>query len=290
MAHSRSESEHRHMCIEYLDCEKEMKLAKSLMDQGDIALDPALHPRIAIRLSRGNQLQRDIRDFEASKRHPRAWTPPANARPLHQAQAPGSVPRQPLPAHTAQPIPRPSIAAPPRQSSYSPIPGPLSSPPPPTFHRPSPTPAPAAAPRMPKPGSPLSPYLRSHNPIAPASFFLAPTQPYHHAVVVVDELPWLSRGLVVLKFDKEKDWTEACDVGSLDEGDYVAERVSCFEDGRVEARAAERNVAEGMKAGRIGGVGQAVGEMMEMEIVSKRWLGEVLVETIKGGYFAHLGQ
>ena len=51
------------------------------------------------------------------------------------------------------------------------------------------------------------------------------------------------------KFDKEKDWTETADVGSLNEGDYVAERVSCDEDGRVEARSAERNTPEEMKAG-----------------------------------------
>ena len=72
--------------------------------------------------------------------------------------------------------------------------------------------------------------------------------------------------------------------GSLDEGDYVAERVSCFEHGRVEQRAAERNTPERMKVVRIGE--WEIEE--EMEVVSKRWLGEVLVETIKGGYFAHL--
>jgi hypothetical protein len=43
---------------------------------------------------------------------------------------------------------------------------------------------------------------------------------------------------------------------------------------------------DGMKMVRFGEV-----ELEEeMEVVSKRWLGDVLVEIIKGGYVAHLGQ
>lgn len=119
----------------------------------------------------------------------------------------------------------------------------------------------------------------------PASFFLGPQQPYHHAVVVIDEPRWLSRGLVILKFDKEKDWTDVADtVGSLDDGDYVAERVSCYEHGRVKQRTVERNIPEGMKPVRFG---ELEGDE-DVEVVSKRWLGEVLAEIIKGGYFAHL--
>ena len=139
--------------------------------------------------------------------------------------------------------------------------------------------------RIAKPGSPLNPLRHSTDPMAPASFLLFPHQPYHHAVLVLDEYAWQNHGLVLLKFDREKDWADMADAaGSLDEGDYVAERVSCFEHGRVEQRAAERNTPERMKLVRIGE--WEVEE--EMEVVSKRWLGEVLVETIKGGYFAHL--
>jgi hypothetical protein len=108
--------------------------------------------------------------------------------------------------------------------------------------------------------------------MAPASFLLFPHQPYHHAVLVLDEYAWQSRGLVLLKFDREKDWADMADaVGSLGEGDYVAERVSCFEHGRVEQRAAERNTPERMKVVRIGE--RQIEE--KMEVVSKRWLGEV---------------
>ena len=93
--------------------------------------------------------------------------------------------------------------------------------------------------RIAKPGSPLNPLRHSTDPMAPASFLLFPHQPYHHAVFVLDEYAWQTRGLVLLKFDREKDWADMADAaGSLDEGDYVAERVSCFEHGRVEQRAA----------------------------------------------------
>ena len=136
-----------------------------------------------------------------------------------------------------------------------------------------------------KPGSPLNPLRHSNDPLAPASFLLLPHQPFHHAVLVLDEYAWQNRGLVLLKFDREKDWADmAAATGSLDEGDYVAERVSCFEHGRVEQRVAERNAPEQAKVVRIGE--WEVEE--EMEVVTKRWLGDVLVETIKGGYFAHL--
>lgn len=132
----------------------------------------------------------------------------------------------------------------------------------------------------------MNPLERSVAPIAPASF-LGLQQPYHHAVLVIDEPGWHSRGIVVLKFDKEKDWTDVADVvGSLDEGDYVAERVSCHEHGRVEQRTAERNTPEGMKPVRLG----EPGPEEDVEIVSKRWLGEVLVEIVRGGYFAHLAR
>jgi hypothetical protein len=156
---------------------------------------------------------------------------------------------------------------------------------------PDPSPPTAAPPasiatRVAKPGSPLNPLARSVAPIAPASF-LGPQQPYHHAVLVIDEPGWHSRGIVVLKFDKEKDWTDVADaVGSLDEGDYVAERVSCHKHGRVEQRTAERNTPDGMKPVRLG----EPGPEEDVEIVSKRWLGEVLVEIVRGGYFAHLAR
>jgi hypothetical protein len=350
--HSRNEREHRNMYIEYLDCEKELRLAHLNVQHGNLALHPANHPRVGGRLYRGQQLQNLVRDIEAAKRHPNAWTRPPNvitteqtAVSAHRPQLSASMPPPPFPARTvlaqqeaAGPTTQPpssavqalsqavSAAA---SSAFQPIlpassrnvPAPRSPTPgtllsassaqlplntkasrspspsagstrgrPPSASVPSSAPfapAPPIATRVAKPGSPLNPLERSTTPIAPASFFLAPYQPYHHAAIVIDELAWQRRGLVVLKFDKEKDWTESADaVGSLDEGDYVAERVSCFKDGRVEQRATERNMPEGMKMVRFGEV--ELGE--EMEVVSKRWLGDVLVEIVKGGYVAHLGQ
>ena len=89
----------------------------------------------------------------------------------------------------------------------------------------------------------------------------------------------------MLKFDKERDWAESADVDDLD-GGFVAERVSCYADGRVEQRAREKNTPEEKKPLRMGELELEP----QMELVSKRWLGEVLVETVKGGYFAHLAQ
>jgi hypothetical protein len=324
------------MYIEYLDCQKELTLASMNVQRGNLALHPAVHPRVGGRLSRGKQLQKSIMDLEAAKRHPTAWNQTAGVTIQKQApalapgplmrqpgsqpaagpstQLSGSMPPPPLPAHAmlarqqaagliTQPpssalqalTPFRAIApAPPRHvqgpASRSSIPGrppgaPSPSPRPSTTGLPAPAPnAPAA--RIAKSGSPLNPLERSTNTIAPASYLLAPHQPYHHAVIVIDEHRWQQRGLIVLKFDKEKDWTDTDDVGSLDEGDYVAERVSCYADGRVEQRTTERNTPEWMKLVRIGEIDLE----QEMEIVSKRWLGEVLVEIIKGGYFAHLGQ
>ena len=288
------------MCIEYLDCEKEMRLAKLNIDHGNIALDPAVNPRVGSRLHRGNQLQNAIRGFEAAKAHPNAWVRPANVVTSQHAQA--AMPHPPLPPVIVQPTPfRPILPAPSRHAGESrpatlpstggaliPLPAvALSTPGPPPNSTTAPPPKPPR--RVAKPGSPLNPHTRSPNPIAPASFFLANTQPYHHAVLVIDEPPWQRRGLVLLKFDREKDWTNPSDVvGSLDAGDYIAERVGCFEGGHVEARFAERNTPERMKPERIGGeVRQEQAD--EMEVVAKRWLGEALVDTIKGGYFAHLG-
>ena len=288
------------MCIEYLDCEKEMRLAKLNIDHGNIDLDPAVNPRVGSRLHRGNQLQNAIRDFEAAKAHPNAWVRPAKVVTSQQAQA--AMPHTPLLPVRVQPdFFRPILPAPPRQAGESqsatlpstagawitlpPVSVPASDPP-----LSSATAQPTQPPRrMAKPGSPLNPHTRSPNPIAPASFFLTSTQPYHHAVLVIDEPAWQRRGLVLLKFDREKDWTEPSDVvGSLDAGDYIAERVGCFEGGHVEARSAERNTPERMKALRIGGEVRRE-QAGELEVVAKRWLGEALVETIKGGYFAHLG-
>jgi hypothetical protein len=131
----------------------------------------------------------------------------------------------------------------------------------------------------------VNPLERSAVPIAPASFFLGPAQLYHHAVIVIDEPRWHDRGLVVLKFDKEKDWTDVADtVGSLDDGDYVAERVSCYEHGQVEQRTAERNTPEAAKPVRLGEPDCDE----DVEVVWKRWLGDVLAEIIQGDYFAHL--
>lgn len=234
------------MYIEYLDCGREVKLAQINVQHGNYSLHPAAHPRVRGRLQRAHQLQKSITDYEARKRHPNAWTCPANILTPEQAAALVSGVD-------------PSLA--------------------------EPGPALPTSSRIAKLGSPLNPLAHSADPIAPASF-LAPGQAYHHAVIVVDEYSWHKRGLVVLKFDKERDWSKHDDVGSLDEGGYIAERVSCFEDGRVEQRASERNTPEWTRQVRIG----ELGVEEEMEIVSKRWLGEVLVEIIKGGYFAHLGR
>jgi hypothetical protein len=293
------------MVTEFLDCEREIKLAKLNVHRGNFALHPAVHPRVGSRFERLKQLQKSIRDFETAKRHPDPWSAPPNVITLEQAatlasQRSGSTPPLALPAHpllareeTSSSAFRPTPAAPPPrtpdrsatdttttpqgfQTTWRP-PGPPTTPTPP--------PAPNPPMRIAKPGSPLNPLHHSTDPIAPASFLLFPHQPYHHAVLVLDEYAWQNHGLVVLKFDREKDWADMADAaGSLDEGDYVAERVSCFEHGRIEQRVAERNTPERMKLVRIGE--WEVEE--EMEVVSKRWLGEVLVETIKGGYFAHL--
>jgi hypothetical protein len=293
------------MVTEFLDCEKEVKLAKLNVHRGNLALHPAVHPRVGSRFERLKQLQKSIRDYESAKRHPDPWRAPPNVITLENAatlasQRSGLIPAPALPAHamlareeTPSSAFRSILTAPPPRSPDQSATDTTTTPPgfratrrppgPPT----TPTPPPALTPpmRVAKPGSPLNPLRHSNDPMVPASFLLFPHQPYHHAVFVLDEYAWQTRGLVLLKFDREKDWADMTDAaGSLDEGDYVAERVSCFEHGRVEQRAAERNTPERMKVVRIGE--WEIEE--EMEVVSKRWLGEALVETIKGGYFAHL--
>jgi hypothetical protein len=319
------------MCIEYRDCVAELQEANQSVRHGNLALHPSVDQHVKRRLDRGNELQKSIIDFEASKRQPSSSVPPASlitpqedvalvARP----QGPGSVTHRPLPPHriparqqavdlitqpssttvealsqavstaaasSSSSIYRPTIPSPSHSSTGQPRaatttngpgipnarevllaslarlpldttpPGPLNSSgilnhghPAPAPNSSPPTSAPTAniATRVAKPGSPLNPLERSMAPIMPASFFLGPQQPYHHAVVVIDDPRWPSRSLVVLKFDKEKDWTDVADtVGSLDDGDYVAERVSCYEHGRVKQRTAERNTPEGMKSRQV---------------------------------------
>jgi hypothetical protein len=293
------------MVTEFLDCEKEIKLAKVSVHHGNFALHPAIHPRVGSRFERLKQLQKSIREYETAKRHPDPWSAPPNIITLENAailasQRSGLIPPPALPAHamlaqeeTSSSTFRPIPATPPQRSLNQSATDTTTTPqgfhatrrPPGTPTTPTSPPAPIPPMRIAKPGSPLNPLRHSNDPMAPASFLLFPHQPYHHAVFVLDEYAWQTRGLVVLKFDREKDWADMTDAaGSLDEGDYVAERVSCFEHGRVEQRAAERNTPERMKVVRIGE--WEIEE--EMEVVSKRWLGEALVETIKGGYFAHL--
>lgn len=76
-----------------------------------------------------------------------------------------------------------------------------------------PPPRPAAASatlaQVPK-GSAPKPFDRCSTPIGPSSFFRgAAQQPYHQFALVLDYENWSRQGLVVLKFDRERDWAEA---------------------------------------------------------------------------------
>ena len=56
-------------------------------------------------------------------------------------------------------------------------------------------------------------------------FFRGRTQPYHHMVVVIDAQDWDKKGLLVLKFDKVKTWTDGD--GELGSSDFSALQMRC---------------------------------------------------------------
>src|ERR1700733_4534969 len=89
------------MVTEFLDCEKEIKLAKVSVHHGNFALHPAIHPRVGSRFERLKQLQKSIREYETAKRHPDPWSAPPNIITLENAasQRSGLIPPPALPAH-----------------------------------------------------------------------------------------------------------------------------------------------------------------------------------------------
>src|SRR3954447_2154529 len=92
------------MVTEFLDCEKEVKLAKLNVHRGNFALHPAVHPRVGSRFERLKQLQKSIREYETAKRHSDPWSAPPNVSTLGKAatldsQRSGSVTPPALPAH-----------------------------------------------------------------------------------------------------------------------------------------------------------------------------------------------
>ena len=80
--------------------------------------------------------------------------------------------------------------------------------------------------------------------------------------MVIDAEDWEKKGLLVLKFDKEKCWANGD--GEPDTPDFEAERVSFKDDGMVEAHVGGRTFSN------------------KIELVKKRSLGEVLIEMLLG--------
>lgn len=271
--HNRAELEHRDLVSEFTLRTNQVMTASNAVKAGDLTAHPNRNPKVHEIDARLHELSGQLKKMEA--RTPVAPAPemPYTASPIAApvARTQDSTPPPPPPPPPQVPPPdractrckiakRKCEGGPPcnrcsRLAFECVFPNavaPSSSTAPPLAAPPA---APVAdagrRPITPTPGSSLNPAVRSVMQIRPASFFRGTTQPYHHMVLVIDSHDWETKGVEVLKFDREKDWTVAEDVvGEMDLGDFVLERVGVKE---------EKEERDG-----------------------KRWLGEVLVEVMKG--------